>query len=157
MSVDTTLSAARALSPGEVGALLTACAGPWPGDMRDAAVLGVLYGSGLRRDEAVGLDVGDYLVEYRQLVVRGKGSKERLAHVASGTDLALDAWLDFRGGQPGPLFVPIEKAGTLTLRRLSGQAVRLLLQRHADRAGVAACTTRDLRRTFVSEILEVLT
>jgi integrase/recombinase XerD len=51
----------RALSPGELRALFAACkSDQTPAGTRDAALLAVLYGSGLRRSEAIALSVGDY-------------------------------------------------------------------------------------------------
>lgn len=150
----TTLPAGRRLDRGEITALFDTCAAGAPADIRDAALLAVLYGSGLRREEAVDLDLDDYQRADTQLRVNGKGSKERLAHLASGADAALDAWIDLRGDQPGPLFVPINKAGRLEHRRLSGQAVRLILRKRARLAGVADFSPHDARRTFVSELLD---
>ena len=74
---------------------------------RDAAILALLYGSGLRRAEAVGLDISDYDPEGGTLKVRGKGNKERLAHLGDASQAALDAWLFLRGTAPGALFVAI--------------------------------------------------
>src|SRR5258707_845267 len=73
----------RALQPGEVRALFAACEDDdrkRPSvAARDAAILALLYGSGLRRAEAVGLELADYDREAGTLKVRGKGIKERLA------------------------------------------------------------------------------
>jgi site-specific recombinase XerD len=150
----TRLPAGRSLPTGEIAALFNACAGGGPADVRDAALLGVLYGSGLRREEAVGLDLVDYNPEERQLAVRGKGGRQRLAHLAPGADRALGDWLALRGQDPGALFWPVDKAGQLQPRRLSGQAVRLILQRRARQAGVPPCSPHDLRRTYVSDLLD---
>ena len=64
----------RALSVGEIGALLDTCAGT-PIGIRDAAIIAIMYCCGLRRDEIVSL----YLSHYNEgeLKVRGKGNKER--------------------------------------------------------------------------------
>lgn len=110
-------------------------------------------GSGLRREEAVALDLEDYHRGEGQLRVHGKGSKERLAHLASGADAALDAWIALRSDEPGPLFVPINKAGRLDLRRLSGQAIRLILRKRARLAGVADFSPHDARRTWMGSLL----
>lgn len=74
----------RALTPGEVRALFEACAGdPTAAGMRDAALLAVLYGAGLRRSELVALDVGDYDAVSGGLAVRrGKAGKQRTVYVA---------------------------------------------------------------------------
>src|SRR3984893_7807129 len=107
----------RALQPGEVRALFAACedddAKRPSMAARDAAVLALLYGSGLRRAEAVGLEVADYDRDAGTLKVRGKGNKERLAHLGDASQAALEAWLFFRGREAGALFVAINKGGKL--------------------------------------------
>jgi integrase/recombinase XerD len=114
----TRLPRGRALPAGELRALFAACAlssssGADTGRtqrqaerhkqrqlaraVRDAALLALLYGSGLRRAEAVALDVADYDEQAGTLKVRGKGNKERLAHLSDGAAAALDDWMTVRG------------------------------------------------------------
>jgi len=152
-----TLPRGRALPPGELRSLFAACADGTPLGTRDAALLAVLYGAGLRRSEAVALDVGDYEAAEGALTIRsGKGHKERLTYLAASGCDALEAWLDARGrgeGQ-GALFVPLTKTGRLLPRRLTDQAVRMILQHRAGLAGIRACTPHDLRRTCISHLLD---
>jgi len=54
----------------------------------------------------------------------------------------------------GPLFVPISKRGRLLARRLTDKAVTWILQVRATAAGVAAFSPHDLRRTFISTLLD---
>jgi site-specific recombinase XerD len=148
----------RALRPGEVRALFAACE---EDDRqkpamaaRDAAILALLYGSGLRRAEAVGLDVADYDRDAGTLKVRGKGNKERLAHLGDASQAALDAWLFVRGLWPGPLFVAINKGGKLGRRGMSGQAMLYIARCRTLQARVAAFSPHDLRRTFIGDLLD---
>ena len=67
----------RALAEGELRALFEACDPSKPGGARNAALLGLVYGAGLRRAEVVGLDLADFDAATGKLVVRGKGNKER--------------------------------------------------------------------------------
>src|SRR6202521_1601528 len=101
----------RALQPGEVRALFAACEDDDRKKpamaARDATILALLYGSGLRRAEAVGLEVADYAREAGTLKVTGKGNKERLAHLGDASQAALEAWLLFHGRAAGALFVAI--------------------------------------------------
>jgi integrase/recombinase XerD len=148
----------RALQPGEIRSLFTACEGD---DIRkpamaarDAAILALLYGSGLRRAEAVGLDIADYDREAGTLKVRGKGNKERLAHLGDASQAALDAWFAQRGFWSGPLFVSINRGGRLGTARMSGQAMRYIARQRTVQASVAAFSPHDLRRTFIGDLLD---
>ena len=151
-----TLPKGRALAASELRALFRACAGdPTPAGRRDAALLAVLYGGGLRRSEAAALDVGDVDAVSGALTVRsGKGRKARRVYLTAEASALVEAWLAVRGHGPGPLFLPINKAGRLSPRRLSGQAVLAILARRAAAAGVAAFSPHDLRRTFISDLLD---
>jgi len=150
-----TLPRGRALTPGELRALFIACRDDTIGGVRDAALLAVLYGCGLRRAELVALDHADYHAETRALTVRhGKGDKARVVYLpGSGVGL-LGAWLTARGDAPGPLFLPVNKAGAVAHRRMAAQTVYDLLARRIRAARVVAASPHDLRRTFVSDLLD---
>jgi site-specific recombinase XerC len=76
-----TLPSGRALSSGEIAGLMGACGRDGsPAGARDAAIVALLYGAGLRRSESVGLDVADFNIETGELVIRGKGRKDRLGY-----------------------------------------------------------------------------
>ena len=91
----------RALMRRELQKLFQACAkDPSPAGRRDAALIAVLYGGGLRRSEVVALDVSDYNPETTELRVRhGKGQKARMCYVTNGAKLALDAWIAVRDSE----------------------------------------------------------
>ena len=117
-------------------------------------MLAVLYGAGLRRSEVVALALEDYDPETGGLTVRqGKGRKDRLGYASNGAQAALDAWLAVRGGESGPLFLPIDKGGTIHRRRMTDQAVLVVLQKRAKPAGVARFSPHDLLRSFISDLL----
>jgi integrase len=147
----------RALTAGELKALLRACsADETAAGARDAAMLALLYGGGLRRSEAVALDVSDYDVGTGMLVVRhGKGNRDRVVYAANGAADALADWLDVRGDVAGPLFLPVNKGGVIGGHRLTGQAVLYILRRRALQGGVTRLTPHDLRRTFISDLLDL--
>jgi len=149
------LPAGRSVTPGELHALLRACADDHtPAGARDAAIIALLYSCGLRRAEVVALDLADYDAEAGTLRVRGKGGKERLAHVVNGTADALHDWLAVRGDRPGALFCQIRRGGHLTWRRLTTTGVYVILRDRAQQAGVKPLTPHDLRRTFVGDLLD---
>jgi len=149
----TSLPKGRALAFGELRALFAACAAdPSLIGRRDAAMLAVLCGGGLRRAEVVTLDLADYDPETGALTVRGKGRKERVVYATNGTKEALEAWLTTRGVVSGPLFVRIGKGEKMTLERLTDQAVWHVLQQRRQQAKVKAFSPHDLRRTFISTL-----
>ncbi len=152
-----TLLRGRALTPGELRALFAAVAeDARPATRaRDAALLAVLYGAGVRRAEAVALDVADYDPETGALTIRrGKGNKARVMYATNGVREALADWLAVRGSEPGPLFVPVDKAGRIVLRRLTPESVFDRLQALARRAGISRFSPHDMRRTFISDLLD---
>ncbi len=128
---------------------------PSPTARRDAALIALLVGAGLRREEAVGLDLSDLDAAHETLVVTGKGGVVRDVPLAPGVRRAVSAWLDVRGGDPGPLLTPMSKevprvAVVDADRRLSVNAVAAAVKRRFA-AGVAP---HDLRRTFVGDLLD---
>ena len=149
------LPAGRELTVGELRALFVACAsGRQPRGKRDAALLAVLYGCGLRRSEAVGLDVVDFSADKSSLTVRrGKGNKDRLVFLPTGALAAVNQWLVERGSSVGAIFVAIGPGAIIGGRRLSDQAVLETLRRLQRSSGVAHFSPHDLRRTFVSHLL----
>lgn len=81
------------LSIDEVGAMLDAFVGDRPCDLRDRALLEVLYGCGLRASEAAGLDMDAVNFDEGILRVFGKGAKERIVPVAGAAEHALRRYL----------------------------------------------------------------
>lgn len=152
------LPSGRALNAGELRALFESCAADeCPSARRDAALVAVLYGTGLRRSEAVALDLSDYSQSTGELKVRaGKGGKQRMAFITNGGREALSVWLAVRGNAPGPIFCPVGKGmfGRVAVRRLSTQAIYCALLRRSARAGITRFSPHDLRRSFVSDLLD---
>jgi site-specific recombinase XerD len=147
----------RAINPGELRALFDACRRDTSAaGRRDAALFAVLYGAGLRRAEVVELDVADYDRESGALTVRhGKGNKARIGYATNGSKTALEAWLQVRGDNPGPLFFPVLKSGRIVERRLNNQTVLDVLLKRAKHAGVKNVSPHDFRRTFISDLLDL--
>jgi site-specific recombinase XerD len=149
------LPSGRVITKKEIAKLLDGCSsnGRVQG-ARDAAIIGLLY-SGLRRAEIVALNREDYNAETGELVVRGKGDKERLLYLNDGSTLALADWLSVRGPEPGPLFVPVNKGGAIQAgQRMNDQAIYMVLQRRGQKAGLDHLSPHDFRRTFVTDLLD---
>ncbi len=140
----------RALSPDELHALIDACERDGsPAGARDCALFGLLFGAGLRRSEVVGVDLADYDAAAGALSVRPTGNRgARRFLVSSEAQAALDAWLERRGSQPGPLFNPINKGGRIEVRRLSEQAIYVACRKRAAEAGLPPVSPEDLRRSL---------
>ena len=144
----------RALTAGELRALFHACDGATVRGARDAALLALLYGAGLRRAEAVSITLGDLDLATAMVRVMGKGDKQRAVPLGASVCEALERWLRARGAAPGLLFTPVGKGGAVSLRAMSGQAVLMILRRLAARSGVARFSPHDARRTFISDLLD---
>lgn len=151
-----TLPKGRALTLAEVHALLVACAADaTPAGARDAALVAVLVSAGLRRSEVVALDLSQYSEPDGALMIRqGKGRKDRICYILGGAARILGDWLAVRGPEPGPLFYATTKGGALVERRLSDQAIALILDKRARAARVQPFTPHDLRRTMISQLLD---
>ena len=155
-----TLPAGRAIASGELIGLMAACAQTEKlAGARDAAMLALLYGCGLRRAELVSLDVADFEAgsdaEQGTLKVQGKRNKQRRVPVVGGAVEALTDWLSIRGTEAGPLFVRIRKRDRMTMQRLTTQAVYHVLAQRVVEAGITvACSPHDLRRTFIGDLLD---
>lgn len=152
-----TLPAGRALTAGEIAALLDACAADdSPAGVRDGAIIALLRAGGLRRAELCALTLADYNPEAGTLIVNGKGQKQREVPIANGTAEAVADWLSIRGAEPGPLFCRINKGGRLlpSQQKIDSKSIYVMLQKRAEQAGIANLSPHDFRRTFVSDLLD---
>ncbi len=133
-------------------------ADPWT-EARDAAIVELLYGCGLRVGELVGLDMmGSHQVDIQagEANVLGKGSKERKVPVGSKALEALRRWLAVRaqGLKPG---VAIEPALFISARgtRMTAQAVWKCVRRRSLQSGLATPVhPHMLRHSFASHVLQ---
>ena len=148
----------RHLRPGEMELLLDAVNGDEPLERRDRALLELLYASGLRVSELVGLVWAEIDLEGRVLRVMGKGGKERMAPFGRPAAAALRRWIDVweevrakeRSGEEGePVFLNYRGG------RLSVRSVRRVLDRAVDSAALASGVhPHTLRHTFATHLLE---
>jgi site-specific recombinase XerD len=123
--------------------------------LRDAALLALLYGCGLRRSEVVGIDIEHLDFKERSVRIRGKGNKERMVYPPIRTWEMLGEWID--GGskaKTGPLFCRIRKEGVITTERLTDQAVYYVMKRLIALTGVENFSPHDLRGSFISFLLD---
>ncbi|MDD2876640.1 MAG: tyrosine recombinase XerC [Acidiphilium sp.] len=117
---------------------------------RDVALMALLYGAGLRINEALSLDIGDLPVGESPLVVRGKGGKQRIVPLLAAVRTALAAWRGYRtapapdaplfiGARGGRLNAGVVQKHLRTFRRANG------LPEHA--------TPHALRHSFATHLL----
>jgi integrase len=117
---------------------------------RDRAMLALLLGAGLRREEAAGLLVSHLQPRDGRWVVadlEGKGNRIRTVPVPAWAKRAVDDWTAAAGISEGRLFHALGKEGRSRRAALTGQAVFLIVKHYAATLGLAAAP-HDLRRTF---------
>lgn len=147
----------RALSRGEITSLIDVCKKDPNSAMgaRDAALIAILRGGGLRREEAVNLEYKDLNVGDGELKIRcGKGGKDRTVYLPPLLLSLVEDWLRIRGSSKGALLCHIRKGGAVVVRSLTPQSVWFILEKRATDAGVADFSPHDFRRTFISELLD---
>ncbi|MER7544264.1 site-specific tyrosine recombinase XerD [Spirillospora sp. NPDC127506] len=147
----------KAISLADVERLLAAAAGD-PGTargLRDRALLELLYGSGARISEAVGLDVDDLDLREGFARVAGKGGKARVVPIGDYAREAVDAYLvrarpELAGaGRGGPALFLNARGG-----RLSRQGAWMVLRAAADRAQLSEVSPHTLRHSFATHLLD---
>ncbi|ORV91319.1 site-specific tyrosine recombinase XerD [Mycolicibacterium iranicum] len=150
----------KSLTLDEVLALLEAAGGDSDADspltLRNRALLELLYSTGARISEAVGLDIDDVDTKARSVLLRGKGGKQRLIPIGRPAVTALDTYLvrgrpDLaRRGRGTPAIFLNARGG-----RLSRQSAWQVLQDAADRAGITATVSPHvLRHSFATHLLD---
>ena len=140
--------AGRYVRQSEVKRLFAAAPGTDPIGARDAALLSLLYGAGLRRSEAAALQLADYDQVSGAITVR---HDERQVYVTDGGKEAIDAWIAIRGDWSGALLCPV-RGGRIQTKAMTDQAVMLRVCTIAKQAGVDPVTPNDLRRTYLTEL-----
>jgi integrase/recombinase XerC len=144
----------RALSMEELQKVFDAChRDTSPAGVRDGAIVGLLYGLGLRRSEVVFLDLCHYNRAQGIVAVHGKGNQPRWGYALEQVRVLLDAWLHLRGDWEGPMFTPINRCGGLARHPFSPQGLALVVKKRAAEAEIQTFSCHDLRRTFITNLL----
>lgn len=152
----TPLLAGRHISQEEIEALLKSCQlDDSVFGVRDAAIIAMLYITGMRRSEVVNLDLANINLEESKVEIRAaKGKKDRISYLTNEVVLAIREWLIIRGEAEGALFCRIYKAGKLSYKRLTSQAIHYIVGNRERQAGLDQLTPHDLRRTIISDLLD---
>ena len=142
------------LSVEEVSAIIDGVPQEKPGDIRDRAILEVLYGRGLRVSEACGLLISHVDFEASFVRVVGKGDKERLVPIGAPALDALRLWLAVRPEPAGPEFSDLCFLN-LRGRRLSRVSVFNMVKHRAMLAGVRKeISPHTFRHSFATHLVE---
>ncbi|MGG6063567.1 tyrosine-type recombinase/integrase [Salmonella enterica] len=121
---------------------------------RDTAIVLTLCGTGLRGGELVKLERRDY--DNGILTVRqGKGRKYREIHVADAVDRVIRAWLKVSANEAeNALFSRIQRNGKAATQPLTTTGLTGILAELQQASGIARFTPHDMRRTFITRLLE---
>lgn len=160
-SAGTRLGQGRNLRRTLIREMMEACAAdPRPQGLRDAAVIGILYGSGMRKSESVNLDLAQVDFAERSLRVIGKGNKELVKYAPDWAFAKLQAWLAFRRDQlkegeedDSFLFNRIRRGSHITRERITKHAIYYIARQRGEQVGVKIMP-HDFRRSFITRVIE---
>jgi site-specific recombinase XerD len=142
------------LTSEDIARMIGAAEGRQPADLRDRALMELLYAAGLRVSEVASLDVVDLDVRDRSVRVEGKGKKERIGVFGEPAAEALQRYLrdarpDFEAGKEEALFLN-RFGGRLTVR-----SVQSIVRKYATKAGLpVAVHPHLLRHSFATHLLD---
>ncbi|MCW2901742.1 MAG: integrase family protein [Streptosporangiaceae bacterium] len=149
------LPAGRNIHRDELAAMLKVCAeDEGPAAMRNAALIAVLYSTGMRRAEAADALLERYDAGERTLRIIGKRGKEREVYISPSAVPILDRWLSMVGTRRGPMFRPIHRTGKIQDGPMTPRAVGYIADRTRRKAGLAPLATHDFRRTHTGDLLD---
>ncbi len=131
--------------------------GTLPG-LRDRAILELLFSSGLRVSELVGLDRDHINLKRREFMVRGKGQKDRPIFISQAAADYLQLYLDARTDTVRPLFIRFggsKKVDTTgNFHRLTARSVQRLVAHYALMAGITKhVSPHTLRHSYATDLI----
>jgi integrase/recombinase XerC len=138
------------MQPSDVALLLEQPDTSTPLGARDRAFLELLYASGLRIAELVGIDIDDVELRARLVKVRGKGAKERIVPFGSKAEESLRAWLAVREAPPEEEALFVNYRG----QRITQRSVRRLFDGYVRAAALrAGISPHTMRHSFATHLL----
>jgi len=141
--------------------LMEVCAAdPRPQGRRDAAIIAILYGSGMRKSESVNVNLAQVDFVERSLQVLGKGNKQLIKYAPAWAFDTLNQWLELRrsvlpaGQDDDPfLFNRIRRGNHITRERITKHAIYFIAKQRGRQIGVEIMP-HDFRRSFITRVIE---
>ncbi len=149
----------RALTPVESSRLIVGC--EMKADtkgIRDAAIIALGIGCGLRRSEIASLRISSLNSEDQSILVMGKGNKERTVYCSDAVWQRVVRWKSIRDGADGveELFCSVSKGGKVnSSKSLTEDAIFKVLRTRAKEFGLEVFAPHDLRRTYATRLFEL--
>lgn len=149
----------RALTPVESSRLIVGC--EMKSDtkgIRDAAIIALGIGCGLRRSEIASLRTSSLNAEEQSILVMGKGNKERTVYCSDAVWQRVMRWKDIRDEADGveELLCSVSKGGRInTAKSLTEDAIFKILRSRAKEFGLEIFAPHDLRRTYATRLFEL--
>lgn len=155
------LPAGRNLRRSLIRELMQACADdPRPQGVRDAAIIALLYGTGMRKSESVDIDLAQVDFQERSLQVLGKGNRQLIKYAPAWAFEKLQAWLDLRRAHlpdgladDSFLFNRIRRGNHITRARITKHAIYYIARQRGAQVGVKIMP-HDFRRAFITRVIE---
>ena len=122
--------------------------------IRDTAIVRLLHDLALRRGEVVKLDLSDLDLSNDRLSILGKGRTQKSwLTLPAPTKSALEAWIQIRGEEEGPLFTNFDRSGKGNSKRLSGRSVHRIIKQLGEVVGLDT-RPHGLRHTAITEAIK---
>jgi len=149
----------KLLSPEHLSKMLKACHKDKSlMGLRDAALLAILYGAGLRRAEAASLKISDLDFDKDSITVIGKGNKQRTVFCVKGVMALVCQWLDaWENEQADHELFPRFSTRTdvpISGKAMTGQSVYVIVRRRALEAGIPVPSPHSFRHSFITTSLK---
>lgn len=146
------------LTPEELGRLFSQPDTSTLAGLRDRAILELLFSSGLRVSELVGLDKDHINLKRKEFTVRGKGQKDRPIFISEEAAACIEHYLEKRSDNAKPLFMRYSGNKQVNLDgnfyRLTARSVQRLVSRYALLAGITKhVSPHTLRHSFATDLL----